>query len=561
VGERFAPFTRLEAPFVEEEWGLPAGADLTHQTRYEAGGFVRTRRAGEARALLGRLETPGGFTSHRSTLSWARDGTVRWQVRHDAAAGREDGRRRPDGGRERVRAELGARLPWLEPAVRADWDERRAPSDTGFAGGRDRELAAELRSPARLTWRARLAGAVRRDAVRESLGFRDVGEAVTGRADLESPPAWPVSVTAAVQRRDRRSLAGGARTRSDLASVLLRGADLGRGLSGRLQTEATSEGESPRTRVLSFVGAGQGAYDSLGNFVGVGAYDLAVAIGEGLVRLARAASSAQLAWTFGASDAWRGSRVEFVFESDARRRGDLRGTDLVLAPAAALGDPALARALVVQRLEATLAPGSTAGDVRLRAERRASADRAFENFAQSLDERTATARWRARGSGPWGGELEGRWRRREARQSLGASAPYRRTLVDAGGTGQFVFTPGARLRAAAVGEATWLRPERAPGSATTAATTRTVRIGPDLGVGVFRNGRLELTARRAFASGPPALSLLPSADPADAPRWEGAARFDLRVLEGTSAGVTFAVQDRPGRPTIVTGRAEVRAFF
>jgi hypothetical protein len=111
-----------------------------------------------------------------------------------------------------------------------------------------------------------------------------------------------------------------------------------------------------------------------------------------------------------------------------------------------------------------------------------------------------------------------------------------------------------------VGEATWARPENVSAVAG-GGTTRTIRVGPDLGMGVGRGGRLELTGRRSFLSGAPALSLLPTPDPADAPRWEGTARFDLRLIEGTSAGVSFVAQERPGRETIVTGRAEVRAFF
>jgi hypothetical protein len=225
----------------------------------------------------------------------------------------------------------------------------------------------------------------------------------------------------------------------------------------------------------------------------------------------------------------------------------------------AIGDSALARASVTQRLEATLAPGATAGDVRLQLERRVNADRAFQNFGQTTDERTATARWRARGAGAWSTEFEVRWRRRAATQSLGAGTPYQRTLLDAGGTGQLVYTPGPRLRAAGVADLTWSRPENATFAG--AGTTRTIRVGPDLGIGVLRQGRLELTARRSFVSGAPALSLLPSADPAEAPRWEGTLRFDLRVIESTSAGITFSALEWKDRPAQITGRAEVRAFF
>ncbi|HEY6196467.1 MAG TPA: hypothetical protein VI504_15655, partial [Candidatus Eisenbacteria bacterium] len=73
--------------------------------------------------------------------------------------------------------------------------------------------------------------------------------------------------------------------------------------------------------------------------------------------------------------------------------------------------------------------------------------------------------------------------------------------------------------------------------------------------------RAELTLRRAFVSGPPALGLLPSAEAAGAARWDGTARFDWRLHETTTFGLDASVRERPGRRTVVTGRAEVRAFF
>jgi hypothetical protein len=80
-------------------------------------------------------------------------------------------------------------------------------------------------------------------------------------------------------------------------------------------------------------------------------------------------------------------------------------------------------------------------------------------------------------------------------------------------------------------------------------------------VSVGRGGRIELTVRRAFITGPPVLGLLPSADPAGAARWDGTARFDWRLHETTTLGFSSTVRERPGHRTVTTGRAEVRAFF
>ena len=62
-------------------------------------------------------------------------------------------------------------------------------------------------------------------------------------------------------------------------------------------------------------------------------------------------------------------------------------------------DIGLARGSVLQRFETEIAPGSRAGAVRLRAERRVTADRSFANFAQSQDDRNLSLRWRTRPAG------------------------------------------------------------------------------------------------------------------------------------------------------------------
>jgi hypothetical protein len=145
------------------------------------------------------------------------------------------------------------------------------------------------------------------------------------------------------------------------------------------------------------------------------------------------------------------------------------------------------------------------------------------------------------------------WQRAEQRNTGGAS--FGRTLVDQGGTAQLIWQPSGSLRLVGAGEASWARPVGQP------EFTRTVRLGPDAGMSVGKGGRIELSVRRAFISGPPPIGLLPSADPAGAARWDGTARFDLRLHETTTFSLSSTVRERPGHATITTGRAEVRAFF
>src|SRR5206468_1700930 len=139
-------------------------------------------------------------------------------------------------------------------------------------------------------------------------------------------------------------------------------------------------------------------------------------------------------------------------------------------------------------------------------------------------------------------ELEGIWRRQSAAQSLVGAAGLARALLESGVTGQLVVTPDARLRAAAVVEASWVRPEGA------SALSRILRVGPDLGLAVGPRGHAEVSLRRGFVSGPDVISLLPSRDPAGPARWDGSGRFDLRVHETTTVGVSVSAVDRAARP-------------
>ena len=555
VDKRFAPFTRLEQPFAEEDWGLPAGADLEHQRRADASAWWRPAEGSELKAEVARLTTPDGFRGLRQR------GDVKLQMSSLAAQGallQADGTSSgfafPDGGRTRAVGDVRWRGAWISPSLRGDADQRRTPSDTATVTDRVRALDADLASGSRIPFRFAVGAGARRDA-RDAGRTSTSARATTLRAELETPLAAPIGASVSAQRRETRDEQTGSKLRHDLASTRLRAEWRPAGLSGALQVERTGEAENRRARKLTFVGNGLGSFDSTGNFVGTGDYALVLVVSPDLNRFARTATSARAAWAFGASEAWRGSHVEFTLEDEARRLGDGRFTDIFLSTGLALVDTTLALGSVVQRLEAELAPGSRAAAFRARAERRVSADRTVSNFSQTTDQRTGALRWRARPSPGTSAEVEARidWQRAEQRISGGAS--FGRTLIDQGGTAQFIWQPSGGLRLVGAMDASWARPVGQ------VDYTRTVRVGPDAGVSVGRGGRLELSVRRAFISGPPALGLLPSADPAGAARWDGTARFDWRLHETTTFGLSSSVRERPGHKTVTTGRAEVRAFF
>ncbi|HET7224123.1 MAG TPA: hypothetical protein VFK69_00310, partial [Candidatus Eisenbacteria bacterium] len=555
VGTRFAPFSPLAAPFDAQAWGLPLGGDVEHARRVESSAWLAPTRFGRLAATGGLLRAPGGVSSLRRALEWNGVGVIGTRLLWERADARQQDVRFADGGRDHRLAELRMVLPWLEPAVRGEQDATRAPSDSGRVGQRFRELAAEIRSPHALAWSASAGVSVRRDALAETGGFVDQSQARTWRAQLETPAGGWLGASLAWQTRDLTPLASPTHNRSDLASVRVHADDRARGLSGLANLEVTSEGVNRTERTLRFVGPGLGSYDALGNFVGTGDYQLLVTVSPDLDRVARAATHAQLAWEFGRAPAWKGSRASFDFETDTRRRGALALGDPVVSPSVALGDPGLARGAVVQRFEADLAPGSRAAAVRVLLERRVSADRSDVNFAQTEDDRTASLRWRGRASAAWSIETEGHLKRQSASQALLGATGYGQTLLDRGGTGQLVWSPDARLRAAGVVELSWDRP------AGQTEPTRTLRLGPDVGLTLGAKGRADVSVRRAFESGPPAVALLPSAIPAGAPRWQGTTRLDYRVRESVTAGVSYDVSTRPGHKALANGRAEVRAFF
>jgi hypothetical protein len=554
VDPSFDPFARLELPFEAEHWALPTGADFEHAGRLSVLGEWKPRMGGTLQGDVGAIRTPDGFTSRRTSLNWNRDGTFATQGEWERSTAEHSDWLSSHGGRDHMR--FGGRwaLPWMAPALRFERDERRFPSDTGKVGDRFIAGGAELGTGTRVAWHALGGYDLRRDARRTAVGFEDQSEARTFHLALDSPSGGAIGVSLLAQRRDVLPLADPTRTRSDLATARFR-AEPGHGLKGELDLEISSEGENRRDRTLVFVGAGKGAYDAFGNFVGTGDYNLVLSVTSALDRLARAATRGRAAWSFGNAEAWRGSRVEFTFESEARRLGDLHASDPVVSPGAALGDPGLERGSVLQRLESELAPQSRAAALRFRLERRVNADRSFDNFAQTTDQREANVRWRARPASAFSTELEATARQQSADQILIGLAQSHRVIEGRQLDTRLIYTPDARFRLAGVTTLGWTRPEGQIDD------TRVIEIGPDLGVTVGKRGHGDFSARRAFTSGPPAVALIPTADPAGSPRWQGTTRFDYRLLESFTLGLSASVREFPGRSAITAGRAEMRAFF
>jgi hypothetical protein len=553
VESRFSPFARLARPFAEQDWGLAAGSDIDHQKRVDASAWWRPREGSELRTEWSRLSTPDGYEGARRYAEWLGAGTLATRLSFLDTDGEQSGVRFGAAGRRRWLGDARHAGSLLVPSMRFELDERRTPGDSAAVVDRAEEVAADLSTGARPRFRLAGGATLRRDR-RESGPTDTDRRSSTIRVAGESAPGTALGVAATAQRRDVKDADTGQRTRSDLASVRVRGEHRPTGLSGHYDVEVTGEAENRRVRVLTYVGPGLGRYDEFGNFVGTGDYDMVLVVSPDLDRYTRVASSAKARWDFGAGAAWRGSRVEFTLEDEARRRGPLRIADACLGGGLALADTGLARATVTHRIESDLAPGSRAAAIRVRAERRITADRSYANFSQVSETRSGSLRWRARPSGvvTVETELRSQWQRV---LQVAPGTTYERGLVDDAASGLLTWMPQPATRLAAAGEVSLSRPQGQ------SETTRTIRLGPDLGLPVGSRGRFEFMLRRAFISGAPPVALLPGVDPAGAPRWEGTTRFDLRLHETTTVGFSTLLRDFPDRATLVTGRADVRIFF
>jgi hypothetical protein len=555
VDSRFAPFQDLATPFEAEHWGLPVAADFEHSKRVTANAQWSPPLGGRLNADAGQLATPNGYSSRRAAFDWAHEGMLTTRALWERAISEQSTVADPSGGRDHARAEVLWAARWLAPSAHAEADERRFPSDTGGVGDRFRSAGLGLASGSAWSWHGAAGAEVRRDAQRTHTGFADQSESRSYSLSFDSPSGRPLSATLLGQRRDVVPIANPTHTRTDLASARLRGESAKRGLRGELDVELGSEGANRRTRTLTYAGPGLGAYDQFGNFVGHGDYNLALGVSSELERLAKTATHARGIWTFGASDAWRGSRAELTYEGDAQRTGAAEPSDVMLSPGAALTNPELTHGSVLQRFESDLAPQSRVAAFLVHVERRVTADRTYENFSQTTEDRQGSARWRTRPNHVLSNEVQFTLRRQSADQELAGLASASHEVETSAVSEQLVAVPDARLRAAAAGELSFAR---APGQP---EATRTLLVGPDLGLSVGKGGRIEVTARRAFVSGPPAIALLPSADPAGAPTWQGTARADVRLLQTFTLGLFTGFRQFEGRKAIVNGRLEMRAFF
>jgi hypothetical protein len=204
VDKRFAPFSRLEQPFAEEDWGLPAGSDLEHQRRADASAWWRLSTGNEVKAEVAHLTLPDGFRGMRQRAD-AQLQAAGFAVQGAwlQANGTSSQFAFPDGGRTRAVGSVLWRGGWLSPSLRGDDDRRRTPSDTATIENSVRSLDADLASGA--ACRSASPSAPACAGTRATPGARP-----RARAPTRCAPSWRRRPALRSARRSRRS----ARTRA-----------------------------------------------------------------------------------------------------------------------------------------------------------------------------------------------------------------------------------------------------------------------------------------------------------------------------------------------------------
>jgi hypothetical protein len=155
VEQRFSPFSKLERPFAEEDWGLRSGSDLEHQKRGDAKAWWRPAEGRELSASSRGSSRPMATTA--CAAKWVRAGArAHWPRRRC--------------GSKRTASSRGWRSPraaapgrWASCAGAGRGQRRRCapsataaarPGDTAATEDRVRSLDADLGTGSKLAFRA-----------------------------------------------------------------------------------------------------------------------------------------------------------------------------------------------------------------------------------------------------------------------------------------------------------------------------------------------------------------------------------------------------------------------
>ena len=276
VDRRFEPVGRLEESFFGLDWNLDPSRLLSGDRRLTVASQFR-RGTQRLRVEVGQLENTVDFRSKRAVV----EGHSAWRgLELDGRllrARSEDDLTARDGRRDHDRLSLARQGGWTGASIRYAHERTETGKSAGRSGSFYREVGGRLETGPKIKLvRAAVQHSERRTyAIEGDDEFRsDTGRTSTG--EVEWRGGGGRSVQASYTRRTLTPSGGGAGTTSELGSLrwLLRRSDGMFRQEGRW--ELSTQEERERLRVLEFVGTGEGHYDSLGVYQGVGDYEILI---------------------------------------------------------------------------------------------------------------------------------------------------------------------------------------------------------------------------------------------------------------------------------------------
>ncbi len=442
VDDRFRALGRLEPSFFALDWNLDPER-LTQGDRRVVAGAAWRQGVHRVSAEVGRLENTVDFEARRAVVEGeTRRGALRLSGRllrtnsEDQLLPGRDGQGRRENDRARVEW-LGS---WVGSRIGYAGERSERGQGASRAGTFYREVGGRLETGSRFRlWKVGTEWTRRRthQVVGNAETLFDEGRTYAGDVQWRAGPGK--TVEASYTRREVEtdlSSQDPGETVSEIGRVRWIFRDGGGAWSQEGRWELSTQEESERVRVLEFVGEGQGHYDSLGVYQGVGDYEIFSRQQGDAVRRNRIDASfrTELDQTRRGGESedesdeatlwkqlWQSSRVVHywtVSVESGRTASYLWGRMLPVL----VGAKRLPRVDVLQRADWT-----AFGDARWFSPRLGWSLRRVENSpASGFSERTSTRSWtlrvRSRPASGWSHELEGELERdrRTSSSSIGA---------------------------------------------------------------------------------------------------------------------------------------------
>jgi hypothetical protein len=570
VGSRFFSPARLDSAFFQEDWAAATGEPLDGRDVRFGTLRYRPRPWLEAGGERAHLSADGGFVSDRWRGTLRTAGGLAQRLRIDRVEARADvspgaSGLTAEGYRDKLLYDARwAAKPYLTPAFVLDHEERVPPATPDSAAVRYRSWDASVDGAARgATWGAGFG--FRRDFTRADGVWNSAQTARTGRLSWTAAPSRAWTLAGGASRRWLEQAASG---RNTVDNGYGRARNEARG--GRLTQEGSAEWTSEvlfrRVREVLFVGSGEGAYDSLGNFTGEGDYTVRLREDPGATeRVARASFSYRLgARPFagvrrgaggGAAGGrgWRDLRVGTLIQSAAGRRGALEIGDFLATPRRLAQDAGIASGSFLWRQEVESAPEGRV-ELLLRIERRGLADRQYEGFATVQGAWVEEGRVRVRSGPAWLFQWSGLAAQREAFQTRPGGAGLARELDELSAGFEATYARGERLqltgfatleRVAARGEETWV----------------VTRLGPRVVYAAGDRLRAESQLRVAAVRGDRVPTLLPEGFAVRADRFDFRVNVAYRLRQRVNLTLDWSGRAGADGGLTQTARTELRAFF